>query len=113
MKNRKKLTHTISTTSTTSTTSFTRINFSVGNVTKKEKKSIIKDIKQFMIGEPQFGGITEVNLVDLQCPHYKTFSVFYNSTNDQKEISKLFFKLKLRFPKFEIHAKEITYSFRT
>ena len=92
---------------------FTRINFTVGYVTKKEKNSIIKDIKKFMIGAPQFGGITEANLVDLQCPHYKTFSVFYNSTNDQKEISKLFFKLKLQFPKFEIHTKEITYSFRS
>ena len=45
--------------------------------------------------------------------NYEIFSVFYNSTNDQKEISKLFFKLKLRFPKFEIHAEEITYSFRS
>ncbi len=98
MKSENKLNYTTS--SSTTTTLFTRINFTVGNVTKKEKKSIIKDIKKFMIPS---------SIVS----NYEIFSVFYNSTNDQKEISKLFFKLKLRFPKFEIHAEEITYSFRS
>lgn len=92
----------------TSTTTFIRTDFTVGIITEEEEISIIKDIKKFMISTPQFGGITVASLVN-----FKTFSIFYSSTNDREEINKLFFKLKLRFPEFVIRTHETTYSIRS
>lgn len=86
----------------TSNTAFTRTDFTVGEISKKERNAIIKDIEKFMIlGVP------------IIAQRYETFSVFYNETDDQEEIRKIFFKLKLRYPKFRIRISETTYSLRS
>lgn len=94
------LSNSYSNTSTTNT-AFTRTDFTVGEISKKERNAIIKDIEKFMIlGVPI-------------AQRYETFSVFYNETDAQEEIRKIFFKLKLRYPKFTIRISETAYSLRS